>query len=164
MERKDRTAEEKRQASEQLLYEVTMLEKLGSMLAAQPPDDDVICGNAMLESFSIHARVLIDFFYPVNPRPNDVIANDFLGAPDQWATICPPKSELLDHVEQRVGREVVRMNYDRQEVVPILIGSPFGKIVAELHRIFQRFLKAVPAEFLGPRCAEFKHRDVPYEE
>jgi len=30
--------------------------------------------NAFIESFVIHARVLLDFFYPFNPRPDDVIA------------------------------------------------------------------------------------------
>lgn len=80
-----RTAEELREVWYHLTYEIQMLNGTGQVLStfrANPSEDrDRIIQNALIESFAVHARSLMAFLYPENPRPDDVVADDFFGDP-----------------------------------------------------------------------------------
>ena len=66
MNRINRTDEELKKASDHLHYEIGMLTSfahgMGSGIAGQGP-----IANALLESFVIHVRALMDFLYNENP-------------------------------------------------------------------------------------------------
>jgi hypothetical protein len=78
--RQTRSTAELRAVSNHLFYEIAMLR--GSVLGLTSGlIGQGIIGNALLESFTIHARALLDFLYPENPWPDDVIAEDFFPSP-----------------------------------------------------------------------------------
>ena len=61
MPRKTRTPDELRKASDHLVYEYWMLNTSAENL--ERPSLDEVTTNAFIESFTVHARVLIAFFF-----------------------------------------------------------------------------------------------------
>ena len=74
--------------SNHLFYEIDMLIETGRELASSMEGQTTILKNATLESFTLHARVLLDFLYLDKPRrKDDVIASHFLEDSDQWKKV-----------------------------------------------------------------------------
>ena len=71
-----RSDTELKEASDHLHYEITMLHGTMLLLATGALGQSVLL-NALIESFTIHARALIHFLYPTNPHQTDVLAEDF---------------------------------------------------------------------------------------
>lgn len=65
------------------MYEVTMLVYVAAEIGNQP-DEASPSGNALLESFAVHARCLDHFLWRDRDRkPRDAFATDFCG-PGDW--------------------------------------------------------------------------------
>lgn len=79
MHHRVRTSKELMIASDWLIYEYWMLKGLAQLLRQ---DDDLteigLLRNAVLDSFLIHARALVDFFYKSRKDKADVVASDYL--------------------------------------------------------------------------------------
>jgi hypothetical protein len=107
--------------------------------------------NALLESFTIHARALLDFLYAEKPKLDDVIAEDYFADPAQWESIRPAKTTTLQTVHRRVGKEVAHLTYARQEVTPEMKAWPFAQIGQEIISICNLFLRSIPENLVGER-------------
>ena len=149
MARKPRTDEELRAVSEHLYYEVGMLLNLAKVLATGSLGNGTL-ENAALESFTVHARGLLDFLYADNPREDDVVADDFLGGQGTWPGVRGDIPPILNDVRQRVGKEVAHLTYARLSVTPEAKQWLFLDIAGAMQTVLGRFLKAVPKERLGP--------------
>ena len=57
-----------RLAEEHILYEAGMLHSLGVKLMNRHHKDDPVVENALLESFTVHARLVLDFLFVDEPR------------------------------------------------------------------------------------------------
>jgi hypothetical protein len=158
MRGKERTLQQLQDASKLLFYEVTMLKDLSCRMESLLKEDTII-GTALLEAFSVHTKVLHNFFYSENPAPEEVVAEDFFEASSDWNAIRNPKSELLNMAALRVGKDVACFTYGRREVVPLLRGWDYCTIATELQDGFRKFVQGVPLKMLDPHCAEFKHHD-----
>ena len=150
MERKQRTPEVLRDASDHLYYEFWMLTSLASIMASRITGE-VVINNAFIESFTIHARVLLKFLYDENPKPDDVIADDFFQTSQKWKEVRPEMTEILEKVYGRVGKEVAHLTYARQDVTPEMKPWHYLQIADDIKVSFNEFLRIVPMEFLGPR-------------
>lgn len=148
MSRKIRTKKELKEASEHLHYEIWMLTSLahgiGSGIAGQGP-----IANALLESFIVHVRALMDFLYNESPRPDDVIAEDYFFKPDEWRQMRPALSELLMLAKRRAGKEVAHLTYARLEVTPETKPWPFVEIANEIAAVINIFFEHVPKSKLN---------------
>ena len=109
--------------------------------------------NALLESFVTHARNGIDFFYADNPKPDDVIAEDFFSAPGQWEQYRPALSQTLLQAKHRAGKELAHLTYARLDVTPETKPWPFLQIAREIADLIALFVKHVP---LGNLSSEWK--------
>jgi hypothetical protein len=153
------TSDQKKEASELLFYEVTMLHDLSCNME-RLLNQNTILGTAALEAFSVHAKVLHDFFYSQKASQNDVVvAQDFFESSGDWDQLRSTEPELLRLAAQRLGDHVARFTYDCGEVVPLLKGWDYCEIATEIQDAFVQFINAVPAKYLGPHCAEFKHHE-----
>ena len=74
--RKRKPQEILRKASDHLFYEIWMLQSVIKGIASGIAGESII-NNALLESFGIHARAVLDFLYSNKPKVDDVIAEDF---------------------------------------------------------------------------------------
>ena len=68
----------------------------------------------MLESFAIHLRNLIDFFYtpPNHARNDDLVAADFFDPPTSWNP--GPISKSLSDARERANKEISHITYKRK--------------------------------------------------
>jgi len=148
MARTVRKVEELQESSNHLFYEVWMLTSLANGIASGIPGQGPIA-NALLESFIIHIRAVIDFLYADRPQANDVIAEDFFNTPEQWTKIRPMLSSLLSQAKRRAGKEVAHLTYARLDVTPATKPWPFVQIADEITSVVNIFLQNVPKEELG---------------
>jgi hypothetical protein len=105
--------------------------------------------NAALESFILHARVLLDFLYAEKPQPDDVIAEDYFNELSQWQTVRPEKTKTLKVIHKRVGKEVAHLTYARLEVTAVAKEWQFIQIAKEINAVFDAFLNNVAKNRLG---------------
>ena len=148
MNRKQRTEQELQKASDHLFYEIWMFTSLARGMASGVFNEGII-NNALLESFTVHARVILDFLFAENPRPDDVIAEDYFSSPDEWLKIKANKSEKLNNIHVRVGKEVAHLTYFRQTVTSEAKAWNFIEIANEINSVFSKFIKLVPKNLLG---------------
>ena len=75
--------------------------------------------SAYVESFVMNARVLIDVLYHSRKFSSDVVAADFLRAPDSWPALRGSEhgQEVRDIVD-RVNQQVAHLTYRRTEYSP----------------------------------------------
>ena len=149
MNRKKRSDEELRAASDHLYYECEMFLTLSPGLTSGILGESSL-ENAVIESLALHSRILLKFLYDDNPKGDDVIAEDFFDPPETWRNLRPAKSKLLETIGPRVGKEVAHLTYARQEVTPEKKKWYFAPITDEITKILNCFLEHVPRDLLGP--------------
>jgi hypothetical protein len=142
-------------ATEHLSYELGMLAGLTKRLLgvlehdreAGKPDLEWLdreTRNAQVESFAIHARLLLDFFYPSNPRDDDVLAKHFVDGSWKPPALTPALSEL----RQRVGKGVAHLTYSRLNVTEEEKQWLFAAICSEFGHVVRAFAAAASSERL----------------
>lgn len=105
--------------------------------------------NAILESFIIHVRGLILFFYAKGPREDDVVSEDFFENPEQWTGIRPKQSELLLEAEKRANKEMAHLTYARLDVTPDRKHWPILEISKEIDNAIEVFIRNAAKDRLG---------------
>jgi hypothetical protein len=130
----------RRFAEEHLLYEAGMLYEVTGKLMNRHHEDDPVVQNALLESFGVHNRNLIDFLWLARPmKDTDAIARDWI---EGWQ--APEMSERLANVKDRVGKEMVHLSYNRLDVPEDEKGWTVLGIGPEVIGGFAKFATEVP--------------------
>jgi len=153
--RKKRSPEELRKASDHLHYEVWMLKCMAIGINSGLAGNSVI-NNAFIESFVIHARVLLDFFYPFKHRQDDVIAIDFFDRPKTWEEARPEKTDILKKIHKRVGKEAAHLTYSRLKVSDEQKNWDHENIAHDIGVLVDCFLGTVSNSLLGDRWNQYK--------
>ena len=139
-----RTKDELNQASEALLYEYRMLLTsagfLGSQIAAD--SDLALC---VLESFLVHLRNLLDFFYSEPKRASDCSAGDYLPDVAAWRQeieehLLSPTNEIL----RRIHKDLAHLTYDRIGKEPEDRQWEVTRIALAVVRVMTAFRRDVP--------------------
>ena len=121
-----------------MLYEVT-----GKLMNRHHANDQVVL-NALLESFGVHSRNLIDFLWLDRPmKDTDAIARDWI---EDWE--APEMSELLANVKDRVGKEMVHLSYNRLDIAEDEKGWTVLGIGPEVIGAFGKFATDVPDDLV----------------
>lgn len=109
----------------------------------------LITHNALVESFAVHARALLDFFYPEGHpiKATDVLAEHFFPTPNDWLSKRPTKSIAdIEKIRERVAKEIVHLTYNRQQVkLPDKVW-PTRSIATELDLAFKVFKSSISPE------------------
>jgi len=139
----NQTVEELKNALESLKYEVWMLWSLANILATDNQDKGVI-HNALLESFLIHARILIEFLYKNQPYKDTVRASQYFTSDSPWKSIRPPKTELLEKTEKDAHKYLAHLTYTRLQRKR---KWPYIKIANDIKAVLQVFYENLPDDF-----------------
>jgi len=129
---------------EHLTYEVWMLRSLANILFTDNQGMGVI-HNALLESFVIHARIIIEFLYTKKPHKDTVIASQYFASDSFWENIRPEKTELLKTTVEAAHKELAHLTYTR------LKGKkrwPYIKIANDIQAVLQVFCEKLPEDFI----------------
>jgi hypothetical protein len=150
-----RTDQELQHASEHVKYEIEMLAATTSFFSKSPGGTDQAAWNAYLESFVLHVRNLIDFYYPPERRKGLILAQDYSDV-TKWNGSLPAMTPLLKEPKSRVNKLAGHLTYKR----PVSDKNwKWSAISAGLDQVFICFLNHLPpdrkawfagAELTGP--------------
>jgi hypothetical protein len=149
MGRPIRTPEQLRAASEHLYYEVNMFDAVARALMSGLFGEGVV-RNAFLESFTIHSRALVQFFFATAPKMDDVIAEDYFLNQETWRSLRAMLPAALNPVNGRVGKEIAPLIYARLDVSPEEKGWNIMEIWRSLNGLVAMFVKNSDPGSLGP--------------
>jgi hypothetical protein len=99
---------------EHLIHELSMFFWLSSLLPGKGPDFET---SVRLESWVIHLRNLIDFFY-LPGRGDDVTARDFFERREDWTAPDGPFPNILDTAKTRANKELSHLTQARKSGNP----------------------------------------------
>lgn len=105
--------------------------------------------NAALEAFLLHARALIEFFYKISPRPDDITAQDFMSTESNWADICPSIPPALAEARHRAGKHLAHLTFERLSVTPDTKPWPLLDILSGIVVPMRVFMQHVPEGVLS---------------
>lgn len=134
------------------MHELSMLWELAGILPRMQASTET---SAFVESFGIHLRNLIDFFYEEG-RGDDVTARDFLDAPTAWTPNAPERLEL-EKARIRVNKELSHLTQSRKS------GSPPEKkwetvaLLKDIDVIAKDFATKASGKKLHAKVREFLH-------
>jgi len=140
---------------EHLLYEVAMFFQLGRLLMsglfhATPPEVAAVIQNAALESFALHLRNLLDFFYSTPAHDTDVKAAMFYDN-GQLPIDFPQKSDMLIKAHLRAHKEMSHLTTERHpEGSPMKVWQ-FHVLMREIKPLLEKFIRTAPAARLDPK-------------
>ncbi len=147
MPSKKYTIEQLRKASDHLYYEIMMFQQLAEGLQSGISGASTI-HNALLESFGIHTRALIDFFFTDQDYKDDVLAVHYFDKPEIWMTKRSKITDILNKAKTRTDKEIAHLTYTRQDVLPEEKGWDHIAIYNDLQPVIEKFYEIVQKELL----------------
>ena len=101
------TESDLRDAIDHLKYEMEMMKDVAILLSAGHQYSRIV-GNALVESYVIHARALIMFLYYAPREDDDVMAVNYF--PDgEWQKMHPEMPPVLRKTLERANKEVAHL-------------------------------------------------------
>jgi hypothetical protein len=143
------TQEKLRLASDHLWYEIWMFRTMALILFHGFLGKKGPVHNAILESFGIHVRGLLDFLYAEKPGDDDVIAEHYFSTHKVWHNARPEISEYLRNARRRVNKEMAHLTYTRLSVQGEAKGWDVTLLASEIESVLKVFMELVPKEHLG---------------
>jgi hypothetical protein len=143
---------------EHVSYELSMFYETAARLERDPKvHDDWLVRNALLESFTIHARAMAGFLFPdvIKPRPDDVTALHYVRDPAAWPTARGPAPDEVTALIARTGKEIAHLTRMRHPSgAPEKAWTP-ALVVRAFFSPLRRFLDHAAPERLDIRVTEF---------
>src|SRR5271169_4802694 len=136
-------------SGEHLIHELSMLWELAEVLPQRKPSAET---SALVESYGVHLRNLIDFFYREG-QGDDVTAWDFMDATTSWMPGNRPPS--LTKAQERANKELSHLTQAR------ISGSPPEKawdtygLLKEIAAVAKEFAFKASQKKLHPMVREF---------
>lgn len=146
MLRTAKTPEQLHSGADELHYSFEMLHNCAMLLDESEIQDELL-RNAVLESFLVHARELIKFFYPGRSDPDtDVMATDFIDASATWT---PSKNfSYWEDEKARIDKRLAHMSYLR---TTLDAEWQVNRIYGDLCELRDDFLKIAGKTKLAPK-------------
>jgi hypothetical protein len=161
--RPKKTTEESQKASNALHYEINMLNKVADSLNKRKRRKGFIW-DALVESFVVHTRILIEFFYPpekirypieknLTNAVDTIIAPDFFLDESKWKECLP---DWLKDVREHAHKLLAHLSYSRVFKYENDKGWDYLKIKGHLNGLFVKFRKDVSPDRIGDKLKNYK--------
>lgn len=102
--------------------------------------------DAVLESFALHLRNLIEFLFDKVKQPDNARAEHFFSDPARWRALVGDKPDDLDKAQIQAHKQISHLTYDR-------IGADkrwyVGDLAEKLHGFIRAFLDNADEERMG---------------
>jgi hypothetical protein len=135
-------------SGEHLLHELSMLWELAQILPNRKPSTET---SALIESFGIHLRNLVDFFYRKG-HGDDVTARDFV---DQTTSWNPTEPSSLTSAHQRANKELSHLTQKRLSGNPPEKAWATAVLLREIDAVAREFAAKASVKKLHPKVREF---------
>jgi truncated hemoglobin YjbI len=110
--------------------------------------------NALIESFVIHLRNLVDFFYPAQIQGDDVIAAEFLDDLNEWEKLSSI-SLMLAAARVRAHKEVSHLTRKRFSGTPPEKSWAVAELMDEIRKVLNQFTQAASPTKLDESVRRF---------
>lgn len=137
-------------SGQHLMHELSMLWELAEILPGKEGSTET---SAFVESFGIHLRNLIDFFYHRGNR-DDVTAWDFIDPTNTWKTKTP---DTLNKAHRRVNKELSHLTQARISGSPLEKAWDTADLLKEIDAVAKKFAAKASQKKLHPKVLEFLH-------
>jgi len=134
-----------RLADPHLRYEIDMFRELLPILHDPPPS--LAIRNALIESFLLHTRILINFLYPSGSHTDDIVPTTFSSNWSETRSSTPPS---LKRVREQANKRLAHLTTLRYKVEPSQRPWPLQTIVTDIGTALVRFAKQTPDDKLSP--------------
>jgi len=133
-----------KKASGHIYYEVEMLFMTMRLLLTSR---DQIFINALLESFLIHSRNLLDFLYPkLEPKSDDILVYDYIQYKKLY-NINKTKKKELNFITRRANKQLVHLTYSRNKFGEKRKQWRFVDISNKMRKTLIAFYDALPEKY-----------------
>jgi len=112
--------------------------------------------NIAIESFGIHARVLVDFLFGQSGSQTDVLAIDFLDDEQSWSKLINSKKTLCDYIKLRTGKEITHLTTNRLNITVEQKEWDCEDVYQQIKELFVEFLKYVPDERIEDKLIKLR--------
>jgi hypothetical protein len=111
--------------------------------------------SVFVESFAIHLRNLIDFFYnsPALAREDDIVAADFFDVPTRWNLGVLPIT--LENARERANKEISHITYKRKAATDPTKPWPVADLYEEINNLALQFAAGASPKKLDPAVSRF---------
>ena len=136
-------------SSEHVFYEIWMFLAIIKKLAVMPKEPKCIfCKNVYLESFVIHLRNLLNFFYTSsnNRKKDDILAEDFLKDVKKFKKERTSYSQM-SYTKTRIDKQAAHLTYHRSRYNKRTKLWQFAKLHSQLYPIIVAFYECLPNSF-----------------
>jgi hypothetical protein len=140
-------------SKEHVVYELWMFRAVGQALIT-PLQMSQPLRNALIESFAIHLRNLIDFFYPAQIQADDVFAAEFFDDPHEWEKVSTISS-ALSSARIRAHKEVSHLTRKRIAGTPPEKGWNVPELMREMKGVLNQFTRSASSKKLHIAVTEF---------
>ncbi len=113
-----------------------------TLLRFQSKGEAALNRNAVLESYVLHLRNLINFFFCKPNKPDDVVGRDFVA---DWG---PTISLTLEKARTRANKEMNHITSQRKEDTDPEKSWEFGALVKEIWSLATKFADRAPKQAL----------------
>jgi hypothetical protein len=143
---------------EDLPYEIDMLRlsyRRLSLAADQSPGSEAgeeqVLRYALIESFCVHARSLIDFFANRRPDPTDAVAGDFT---DKFIASIDPSKQPMRTLRMKLNKQLFRLAQKRTDdaLEKFDVGADGTRILQEIEPAIARFTACLVSDFRSFKC------------
>ncbi|MGH9499623.1 MAG: hypothetical protein ACRD3L_10830 [Terriglobales bacterium] len=143
-------------SEEHVMYELNIFRWLVDAIPSTKKDFQL---SAYLESFAIHLRGLIDFFFtlPKDAKNDDVIAADFFDPASPW--IPGVLSASLKDARERTNKEVGHITYKRKTGMDPTKPWPVGSLFNEIVPVARKFADDASGKKLHPSVVRYLKSD-----
>ncbi|MFI5455643.1 MAG: hypothetical protein ACHRXM_09345 [Isosphaerales bacterium] len=125
-------------ASKHLVYEIEML--FGTARELRTSHSEFVT-NALVESFTIHGRVLYSFFFGCRRFDDDILASDYV---QNWENTRPdPMPPALKELDWRVGKEIAHLTSKRLSITEADKQWDCEALVEEYRHVLSTFLNSL---------------------
>ncbi len=146
-----------------LRYEWRQLNLMADLLEQYSDRRDEVppgAWSAYVESFAMHARVLVDVIYRGKKFSSDVTAKDFLQDSSQWPKVRGAANEAeVGNLVERVNQQVAHLTYGRANFSPEEFVWDVRRVVELLRvpmaKLNQQTQQEGKVELLGPKERTF---------
>jgi hypothetical protein len=135
-------------SGEHLMHELSMFWELADTLPQKKASTET---SALVESFGVHLRNLIDFFYREG-RGDDVTAQDFLDTITTWK---PGEPAPLTKAHQRANKELNHLTQARISGSPPEKAWDTAALLKEIDTVAKEFATKASAKKLHPDVRKF---------
>ena len=142
---------------EHVYYEFDMLLGVCRILHQEKLENVYVC-NALLESFVLHASVILDFFYNMPMNPYEAKAIHYVQDPKAWEKALPAFDRYLVKFNKKRNREVMHLSYERLLVLPYDKKWNSKQLLKQLSELLRLFLRYADPSLLDKKIYSLKEK------